>query len=145
MDIATKMLEDRPFITNFLEDSVVALARQRVLVEALLDEAKIRYSKEGFVSRFPCLHAHNPRTFFLWPWMPSNSNAGLFIWLDLSEFLYPYQQLEHGWAAEAALAAKLAAGGVVLSTGKRYQSPKPGNFRMIFSYNEATLREGIRR
>jgi 1-aminocyclopropane-1-carboxylate synthase len=77
--------------------------------------------------------------------VPSNSNAGLFIWLDLSDFLNTYQQLEDGWAAEAALAAKLAAGGVVLSTGQRYQSPKPGNFRMIFSYDEATLREGIRR
>jgi 1-aminocyclopropane-1-carboxylate synthase len=63
MDIATKMLEDRPFITNFLQDSVEALARQRVLVEAMLDEAKIRYSKEGYVSRFCFLPTHNPRTF----------------------------------------------------------------------------------
>jgi hypothetical protein len=33
----------------------------------------------------------------------------------------------------------------VMSTGERYQSEKPGNFRMIFSYDDATLGEGITR
>lgn len=47
MDIATKMLEDRPFITQYLKYSVEALAKQRSLAESLLDEVGVKYSKEG--------------------------------------------------------------------------------------------------
>jgi 1-aminocyclopropane-1-carboxylate synthase len=50
-----------------------------------------------------------------------------------------------GWAAERLLTKRLLEGGVVMSTGERYQSERPGNFRMIFSYDDATLREGIKR
>lgn len=47
MDVATKMLEDRDFIRSFLEKSKMVLARQRALIEKLLDEAGIKHSTEG--------------------------------------------------------------------------------------------------
>lgn len=74
-----------------------------------------------------------------------DSNAGLFVWLDLSPYLRLQETNGDGWAAERILAKRLTQGGVVMSTGERYQSEVPGWFRMIFSYDEATLREGIKR
>lgn len=136
MDIAAKMLEDRPFITKYLQDSVDALAKQRSLVEKLLDEAGLKYSQQGYGSQTPT------------SWMSSDtirSNAGLFMWLNLTEYLDQRPDDIDAWAAEARLATRLTKAGVLLSTGQRYQSTQPGNFRMIFSYDEATLREGIKR
>lgn len=72
-------------------------------------------------------------------------NAGLFMWLDLSPYLRRSETEDDGWAAERRLARQLVEGGVLMSTGERYQSERPGRFRMIFTYDEATLREGITR
>lgn len=41
------MLEDRRWMKGFLADAVIVLARQRMLVDRLLDEAGLKYSKEG--------------------------------------------------------------------------------------------------
>ena len=52
MEIASRILEDRPFIRNFLAKSQTALLRQRLLAEHELDEAGIAYSREGYVHPF---------------------------------------------------------------------------------------------
>lgn len=68
------------------------------------------------------------------------------MWLDLSEYFdHRPEDDTDPWAAEVRLTKRLADGGVVMSTGQRYQSTTPGNFRMIFSYDEVVLREGIMR
>ncbi|ETN36998.1 uncharacterized protein HMPREF1541_07986 [Cyphellophora europaea CBS 101466] len=119
MEVAARMLEDRGWMNGFLRSSVAALARQRVLAEGLLDEAGVGYYRGG--------------------------NAGLFMWLDLSPCLRLDEVGGDGWAAERMLTKRLLEGGVVMSTGERYQSEEPGRYRMVFSYDEATLQEGIRR
>jgi 1-aminocyclopropane-1-carboxylate synthase len=65
------------------------------------------------------------------------------MWLNLRPYLP--QTAGDEWEGERVMAAQLASAGVVMSTGERYQSEQPGRFRMIFTYDEATLREGIRR
>lgn len=67
------------------------------------------------------------------------------MWLDLSPYLALSETNGDGWAAERLLSKKLRDNGVEMSTGERYQSELPGFFRMIFSYDKASLREGIKR
>lgn len=67
------------------------------------------------------------------------------MWLNLRPYLPTGEANGDEWAAEALLAKRLADAGVFMSSGERYQSEKPGRFRMIFTYDEDTLREGIRR
>ena len=67
------------------------------------------------------------------------------MWLDLGPYLDLDESGGDGWKAEALLSTRLAEGGVLMSTGHRYQSETPGRFRLIFSYVEIVLKEGIRR
>lgn len=76
---------------------------------------------------------------------PHNRNAGFFIWLDLSPFLPVKETNGDGWAAEDLLSERITKEGVTMATGRAYQAPEPGRFRFIFSLDEETLREGIRR
>lgn len=46
-DVATKMLEDRVWMRDFLQRSQAALGQQRILTERLLDEAGIDYYRLG--------------------------------------------------------------------------------------------------
>ena len=67
------------------------------------------------------------------------------MWLDLRPYLRPAETEGDLWAAERLLGRQIAKGGVIISAGERYQSEQPGNFRMNFSYDDAVLREGVRR
>lgn len=75
-----------------------------------------------------------------------HSNAGLFIWLDLSPFLPIDDAGGDGWEAERLLNRRLKHGkGIVMSTGEAYGEQTPGNFRLVHCVEEAVLREGIKR
>lgn len=72
-------------------------------------------------------------------------NAGFFIWMDLSSYLPLHETDGDGWAAQDLLAQRFTQAGVVLSSGTAYHAPKPGMFRIIHSFPEASLRKGIER
>lgn len=84
------------------------------------------------------------------------SNAGLFIWIDLSPFLRSSdseseqweivnKSHDDGWRAERALMKRLLEAGVVLDHGEGYACSYPGWFRLMYPVGEDTLREGITR
>ncbi|KAI0491165.1 PLP-dependent transferase [Xylaria cf. heliscus] len=119
MHIAASLLEDEDFIKSFFENSRARLLHNRLLAESLLSQAGIGFHDKG--------------------------NSGFFIWLDLSPFLPIEQTKGDGWAAQRLLSQRLYVAGVFMSTGESYRAPDPGMFRLIFSLDEETLREGIRR
>jgi xeroderma pigmentosum group C-complementing protein len=52
---------------------------------------------------------------------------------------------EDGWAAELDLSRRLQQIGVEMSTGYAYHNEVPGWFRVIFSLDEESLKEGLSR
>lgn len=119
MEIAASFLEDQEHVRSFLEKSHLRLLQHRLLAESLLSEAGIPFHDKG--------------------------NAGLFIWLNLSAFLPVKGSNGDGWWAQRLLSERLEQAGVSMSTGESYRAPEPGMFRLIFSLDEPSLREGIRR
>ena len=73
------------------------------------------------------------------------SNAGFFLWLDLSSHLPVHDTNGDDWAAERLLSSRLQSAGVVMSSGEAYHAQEPGRFRLVFSLEENTVREGIAR
>ncbi|KAF4124475.1 Aspartate/methionine/tyrosine aminotransferase [Geosmithia morbida] len=67
------------------------------------------------------------------------SNAGFFIWIDLSPYLSPREQFP-----EFALAAKLKDAGVFLHP-KEEHCLKPGWFRLVYTQDPRTITEGLMR
>ncbi|EAL85010.1 aminotransferase, classes I and II family [Aspergillus fumigatus Af293] len=68
----------------------------------------------------------------------------------LDEAGIPYAQgaivtSQDGWAAELALSRQLQQIGVEMSTGYAYHNEVPGWFRVIFSLDEESLKEGLSR
>jgi hypothetical protein len=58
----------------------------------------------------------------------------------------PFSEVgEDGWAAERLLSKRFKESGVIMLTGEVYHAPNPDRFRVIFSVEEDTLREGIKR
>ncbi|KIM94254.1 hypothetical protein OIDMADRAFT_106732 [Oidiodendron maius Zn] len=119
MHLAAKLLEDQIFVLQFIEKSHRLLLQNRLLAEDLLARASINYHQEG--------------------------NAGFFIWLDLSTHLPLSEVGGDGWAAERLLSKRLEQSGVIMPTGEEYHAPNPGKFRILFSVEENTLKEGIKR
>ncbi|KAI0445492.1 PLP-dependent transferase [Xylaria telfairii] len=119
MEIAASFLENQEFIRSFLEKSHARLLHNRLVAESLLSQAGIGSHDKG--------------------------NAGLFMWLDLSPFLPLKETTGDGWSAQRLLSERLDQAGVSMSTGETYRAPKPGMFRLVFSLDEESLREGIRR
>ncbi|KAI3318157.1 PLP-dependent transferase [Xylariaceae sp. AK1471] len=119
MEIAASFLEDQEYIRTFLETSHAGLLRNRLLAESLLSQAGIRFHDQG--------------------------NAGLFIWLDLGPFLPVKETNGDGLSAQRLLSERLEEAGVSMSTGESYRAPEPGRFRLVFSLDEESLREGIKR
>lgn len=71
------------------------------------------------------------------------SNAGLFIYIDLSPYLSPPSSKDE--KGEFGLAHHLVRHGVFLHPGEEH-SPSPGWFRLVFaSHDKDTLGEGLRR
>ncbi|KAI0454571.1 PLP-dependent transferase [Xylaria acuta] len=103
----------------FTEKSNARLLHHRLVAESLLSQAGIGFHDKG--------------------------NAELFIWLDLSPFLPVKETNGDGWSAQKLLLERLEQAGVSMSTGESYRAPDLGMFRIIFSLDEESLREGIRR
>ncbi|KAL8852337.1 MAG: hypothetical protein Q9221_002833 [Calogaya cf. arnoldii] len=120
MHLAAEFLEDRAFVTQFLQKSHGRLLQSRLLAESLLTRAAgFEYHQKG--------------------------NAGLFIWLDLASHLPLKEANGDGWAAEQLLAQRFKLAGVDMDTGEEYYAPCPGKFRLMFCVEESSLREGIKR
>ncbi|KAI1468319.1 PLP-dependent transferase [Daldinia caldariorum] len=119
MDLAAKLLDDQEYLKKFLEKSRGLLRRNRLITEDLLTRAGVRFHEKG--------------------------NAGLFMWLDLAPFLPLAETDGDGWEAEKLLSQRFKKVGITITTGAQYYAPKPGGFRLVYSYPEDTLREGIRR
>ncbi|PQE09167.1 classes I and II family protein [Rutstroemia sp. NJR-2017a WRK4] len=64
-------------------------------------------------------------------------------------YLSPYLPLTEtngdGWAAERLLVKRFTEAGVLMDAGEGYRAPHPGRFRLMFTIDESTLREGFRR
>ncbi|GFF75125.1 1-aminocyclopropane-1-carboxylate synthase 6 [Aspergillus lentulus] len=118
--IATAVLEDRDFVESFLQKSRRLLRSQRDLAARALDEAGIPYAQGGI--------------------------AGFFLWIDLSKCLdKAILTSQDGWAAELDLSRRLQQIGVEMSTGYAYHNEVPGWFRVLFSLDEESLKEGLSR
>ncbi|OCL13814.1 1-aminocyclopropane-1-carboxylate synthase 1 [Glonium stellatum] len=116
--IAIMMLEDEQWIKKFLETSRQKLAASSRLVRQLMDDAGIRYSH--------------------------NSNAGFFLWVDLSPWLKE-KDGEDGWKMEEVLTRKMLNNKVFILNGGAQAAEEPGFFRLVFSHDEKTLRKGFER
>jgi 1-aminocyclopropane-1-carboxylate synthase len=110
--IGTAMLEDRKWCRAFIESSREKLAGAYRHVTKGLREIGVD-SLAG-------------------------SNAGFFVWIDLS----PY--LPSGENAEFVLAQKLKDNGVFLHPQEEH-SLHPGHFRIVFTQDPRTVTEGLRR
>jgi hypothetical protein len=74
------------------------------------------------------------------------SNAGFFLWIDLSKCLNPrIVETQGEWAAELDLSKQLQGIGVDMSSGYAYHNETPGWFRVIFSMEMEVLGEGLSR
>ncbi|PKX90106.1 acc synthase [Aspergillus novofumigatus IBT 16806] len=118
--IATAILEDQGFVEAFIHKSRRFLRSQRDLATRVLEEAGIPYTQGGI--------------------------AGFFLWIDLSKCLdKAIVASQDGWAAELDLSRRLQQIGVEMSTGYAYHNEVPGWFRVIFSLDEESLKEGLSR
>lgn len=116
--IAVTMLEDEIWLDEFLQRSRKLLAHSNKLTRILMDQAGIKYSK--------------------------GSNAGFFFWVDLSPWL-KQEDGEDDWEREEKLAKRMLTNKVFLSSGKAQASESAGYFRLVFSRDEVTMREGFSR
>ena len=126
-----RILENEKWLDGFFRRSRARLTSAYQLATKLLDNEGIGYLK--------------------------GSSAGFFLWVDLRPYLDAYTSsagkggktknttIEARWEAEAELAAKFSAANVSINAGRNFASPEPGWFRVIFSQEEKTLREGLRR
>lgn len=78
--------------------------------------------------------------------MMGGSNAGFFLYVDLSPWLPAKTAEAHGnLEREFSLAQKLLDGGVGVHPGEEH-GEEPGHFRLVFSsFDRDTLGEGLRR
>ncbi|KAJ9635156.1 hypothetical protein H2201_003310 [Coniosporium apollinis] len=122
--IAIAMLEDREWMAQFLETSRGRLAEGNKLTRSLLEEMRIPFR--------------------------AGANAGFFIWADLRRFLKEesgkwLEGKTDGWEAEKVLSKRLIEEKVFIMDGGSQAAEEPGFFRIIFSHDERTMREGLRR
>ena len=116
--MATVMLEDERWMDGFLSLSRERLAKANIMARHLLDEAGIKYSL--------------------------GANAGLFLWIDLRPYLKPVKDGDV-WTGEDELTGRLIANKVYVTNGKELSASEPGWYRLIFSQEEETVREGVKR
>lgn len=75
-----------------------------------------------------------------------DSNAGYFLWIDLSPYLPPATKEDAGpMMQERVLAQRLLDAGIYLATGEKFASEDAGWFRVVFTHEKAKLKEGLRR
>lgn len=116
--LATAMLEDKVWLDAFLAESQRKLSETSTLARQLLREKRIPFWEAG--------------------------RAGFFLWIDLRAWLAGTGK-EDLWEAEREINDKFTRCGVFLSSGESMKAEEAGWFRVVFSYDEETLREGLRR
>lgn len=114
--IGAAMLEDRKWCREFVDSSREKLAAAYKLATQGLRDIGVKY-------------------------LPG-SNAGFFVWIDLSPFLP--EDLDGEINPEFALAKKLRSAGVFLHPREEH-SLKPGWFRMVYTQDPEVVTEGIKR
>lgn len=114
--IAVAMLENREWCRSFITMSQEKLAKAYRHITQGLGDMGLRYL--------------------------SGSNAGFFVWVDLSPHLPTNLGGEKN--AEFALAKKLRDAGIFLHPREEH-SLKPGWFRIVYTQDPRTISEGLRR
>jgi len=120
--VATLMLEDQKWMTDFANLSRERLAARNRLMREILDENGIKY--------------------YL------GANAGFFLWVNLGPYLPKARdgaEPKDNWEGERMMMAKLFENKVFITDGNGLKSEEPGWFRIIFSQDEMILREGLKR
>ncbi|KAJ6149097.1 Pyridoxal phosphate-dependent transferase major region subdomain 2 [Penicillium samsonianum] len=115
--IGTAILEDQAFVSSFTAKARQRLASAYQLTTSVLNKEGINYVKGG--------------------------NAGFFVYIDLSPYLPPGAAISPQ-NREFALAQRLVDAGVFLHPGEEH-SRDIGWFRLVFSQEEETLKEGLNR
>lgn len=116
-EMACQLLEDESWLDAFLQRSQRALADASALARNLLTEKTVPFDE--------------------------TANAGFFLWLDVRQFLQ--RTGKEGWEAERELNNRFVAKKVYLTSGELQHAEEPGLFRLVFTYDEQTTREGLRR
>ncbi|KAK6529516.1 hypothetical protein TWF281_008687 [Arthrobotrys megalospora] len=112
------MLEDAAFLEYYLSEHRRRLGDGYEFLAGILDTLGINYAK--------------------------GTNAGFFIWADLSFALErPIDGSEPGLEEDMELDQRLIKGGVHLAAGLGYQAEKPGWFRITFSQPRPLLLMGL--
>lgn len=121
-----RILEDEKWLDGFFRRSRARLTSSYQLATKILESEGIQYHR--------------------------GSNAGFFLWVDLRPYLDGVSvgektntTIEARWEAEEELGKRFSANNVSINAGRGYASPEPGWFRVIFSQEEKTIREGLRR
>lgn len=116
-EMACRMLEDEPWLDAFFLRSQQALGNASALARKLLNDKSVAFD--------------------------ASANAGFFLWLDVRRFLQGTGKT--GWDAERELNDRFLKKKVYLTSGELQHAEEPGFFRVVFSYDEQTMREGFRR
>lgn len=116
--IATAMLEDEVWLDAFLAESQQKLGETSTLTRHLLREKGIPFWED--------------------------SRAGFFLWVDLRAWLGRTGK-EDPWEAEREINDRFTKAGVFVTSGEGMKAEEAGWFRVVFSLDEATLREGLGR
>ncbi|KAF4333558.1 1-aminocyclopropane-1-carboxylate synthase [Fusarium beomiforme] len=114
--IGSTMLEDRGWCRAFIASSRLRLTQAQRHITSQLSNMDIKY-------------------------LPG-SNAGFFVWVDLSPYLP--SELDGELNEEFALAKRLHKAGVFLHPREEH-SIEPGWFRMVYTQDPRTVTEGLRR
>ncbi|KAM0254606.1 hypothetical protein ACHAQJ_006642 [Trichoderma viride] len=116
--VASTMLEDREWCREFLKTSRSRISEAFRLVTTELSRIGVKY-------------------------LPG-SNAGFFLWIDLSPYLPPESSGLSKSEREFALAQKLLDGRVFLHPGEEH-ALEPGWFRLVYTQDPLVVLEGIKR
>ncbi|RFU81793.1 pyridoxal phosphate-dependent transferase, major domain [Trichoderma arundinaceum] len=116
--VASAMLEDREWCRKFLETAQSRISEAFKLITTELSRIGVKYLR--------------------------GTNAGLFLWIDLSPYLSPESSGLSKSEREFALAQKLLDKGVFLHPGEEH-ALEPGWFRLVYTHNPVAVREGVKR
>ena len=132
------MLEDKEFVASYTKESQALLSKHYNIATTILDGAGIDYVRNGYA--FP----PSPRLHHIWL-IPRDRNAGFFIWIDLSPYISSKESNDDGWKAENTLKELITNAGIPIASGAAYRAETPGWFRVLFTVDEDSLKEALRR
>ncbi|KAK3935798.1 putative 1-aminocyclopropane-1-carboxylate synthase [Diplogelasinospora grovesii] len=133
-DLWAAMLEDEDFTSSFLKKNRTLLAEQHAIAARFLDRKRIPYYR--------------------------NSNAGVFIWIDLRHFLYKPSPPANGETEtrrlkqsdadtykqrEMEIVDRCLQNGVSIAHGSDYYTETLGWFRLVFTCPKEGLEVGLER